>query len=146
MKIVVSVHVSLIIFILLIVSYSLSCNFNHCATCFQSYINITSRSTQNDLHKYQMFLKITHNKTINKEKWNLNIIISLSCWSVTLATGTENLVFVKTENTSGWPYRWVWFIVFTKSPYLLPYIWHRSIFFWLNTCCIMLNSLQENVS
>ena len=37
------------------------------------------------------------------------------------------------------------FIVFIKTPYSLPYIWHRSIFFWLNTRCIMLNSLHEKV-
>ena len=36
-------------------------------------------------------------------------------------------------------------IVFTKNPYLLPYIWHRSIFFWLNTRRVLLNSLHENV-
>ena len=36
------------------------------------------------------------------------------------------------------------FIVFTKNPYLLLYIWHTSIFFWLNTRC-MLNALHENV-
>ena len=35
-----------IIFLLLIVS-SLSCNFNRCAVCFQSFMNIACRSTQN---------------------------------------------------------------------------------------------------
>ena len=48
MKIVVSVYVSpnYIIFLLLIVS-SLSCNFNHYAVCFQSFMNIAFSSTQN---------------------------------------------------------------------------------------------------
>ena len=35
-----------VIFLLLIVS-SLSCNFNRCAVCFQSFMNIACRSTQN---------------------------------------------------------------------------------------------------
>ena len=35
-----------ITFLLLIVS-SLSCNFNRCAVCFQSFMNIACRSTQN---------------------------------------------------------------------------------------------------
>ena len=86
-----------IIFVLLIVS-SLSRNFNHCAACFQSYINIACRSTQNDVHKYQTLLKITHNKTINKEKWNLNIINSLSCWSVTL------LMFISLQDSRDWKF------------------------------------------
>ena len=51
-------------FILLIVS-SLSRNFNRFAACFQSYINIACRSTQNAARTYQTLLKITHNKNIN---------------------------------------------------------------------------------
>ena len=56
-----------IVFILLTVS-SLCRNFNRCAACFQSYINIAGRNTENDVGKYQTLLKITHIKTINKEK------------------------------------------------------------------------------
>ena len=47
MKIVVSVNVSPNYIFLLIVISSLSCNFNRCAVCFQSFMNITCRSTQN---------------------------------------------------------------------------------------------------
>ena len=36
-------------------------------------------------------------------------------------------------------------IVLTKSPLLLPYISHKSRFFWLNSPGIMENSLNENV-
>ena len=57
--------------------------------------------------------------------------------------GTRNLVLVKSENTSGWPKKGDlrnFLIVFTKSPYLLPCISHRSIFFWLNSPCIMVFS------
>ena len=46
MKIVVSVYVSLNYFLLLIVS-SLFCNFNRCAVCFQSLMNIACGSSQN---------------------------------------------------------------------------------------------------
>ena len=36
-------------------------------------------------------------------------------------------------------------IVFTKSPYLLPYIWQRRIFFWLKTRCIFFMKTFDNV-
>ena len=91
--------------ILLIVS-SPSRNFHRCAGCFQSNINIASRNTQNAGRKYHSLLKITHNKIIhglmNKGKQNLNITISLSCWSVN-GKSILNLVPVKSENPSGWP-------------------------------------------
>ena len=94
-----------------------------CTGCFQSYINIACRNTQNSARNYHSLLKITHNKTINSfinnRKWNLNITNSLSCWSVNgnSINRTVNLVLVKSENPSGWPKRWFWefFIVFTKS-------------------------------
>ena len=55
-----------VIFLLLIVS-SLSCNFNHCAVCFQSFMNIAGRSTQNaarikDLLKLHIVMKPLNKK------------------------------------------------------------------------------------
>ena len=124
MKIVVSVHVSPN-YILLIVS-NLFCHFNPCATCFQSYINITCRSTQNDAHKYQTLLKITHNKTINKEKWNLNIInspLTLKRNSINVHLLTRQEIWclskVRTRLACRIGDLGNFFLVFTKSPYLL---------------------------
>ena len=45
-----------------------------------------------------MLLKITHNKTINKEKYNLNMINSLWCWSVTL------LMFTNLQDSRDWKF------------------------------------------
>ena len=70
-----------IIFLLLIVS-SLSCNFNRCAICFQSFMNIAWRSTQNATRiKCFWRLRIVH---------KINIMSRLSRWSVTL------LMFIQT--------------------------------------------------
>ena len=60
-----------IIFLLLIVS-SLSCNFNRCAVCFQSFMNIACRSTQNVV-RIKRFLRLhivikPLNKKINIKK------------------------------------------------------------------------------
>ena len=67
---------------------SLTCNFNRCAVCSQSLMDIACRSTQN----------ATHTK--------INILYSLLCWSVTLlmfiqthaTTPTVNLALVISEN------------------------------------------------
>ena len=83
-----------IIFLLLIVS-SLSCNFNRCAVCFQSFMNIACRSTQNAA-RIKRFLRLhIVIKPLNKK---INIINYLLCWSVTLLIFTANLVLVKSEN------------------------------------------------
>ena len=76
-----------IIFLLLIVS-SLSWNFNRCYVCFQSFINIACRSTQNDVRikrfwRFHIVIKPLHNK--------INMIKSLLCWSVTLLMFTQTL-------------------------------------------------------
>ena len=59
-----------IIFLLLIAS-SLSCNFNRCAVCFQSFMNIACWSTQNAA-RIKRFLRLhivltALNKKINKD-------------------------------------------------------------------------------
>ena len=75
-----------IIFLLLIVS-SLSCNFNRCAVCFQSFMNIACRSTQNAA-RIKRFLRLhIVIKPLNKK---INTINSLLCWGVTL------LMFIQT--------------------------------------------------
>ena len=76
-----------IIFLLLIVHVSsLSCNFNRCAVCFQSFMNIAYRSTQ--IRTYQTLLRLhIVIKPINKK---VNIINSLLCWRVIL------LMFIQT--------------------------------------------------
>ena len=83
-----------IIFLLLIVS-SLSCNFNRCAVCFQSFMNIACRSTQNAA-RIKRFLRLhIVIKPLNKK---ISIINSLLCWRVTLLMFTANLALVKCEN------------------------------------------------
>ena len=75
-----------IIFLLLIVS-SLSCNFNRCAVCFQSFLNIACRSTQNAT-RIKCFLRLhIVIKPLNKK---INVINYILCWSVTL------LMFIQT--------------------------------------------------
>ena len=57
---------------------------------------------------------------------------SVLCLFKHTTAGTGNSVLVKSENTSGWLNKGDlgnFFIVFTKTPYLLPCISHRSIFF-----------------
>ena len=72
-------HRLIFIFLLLIVS-SFSCNFNHCAVCFQSLMNTACRSTQNAA-RIKRFLRLhIVIKALNKK---INIISSLLCWSVT---------------------------------------------------------------
>ena len=76
-----------IIFLLLIFS-SFSCNCNRCAVCFQSFMNIGCRSTQNAA-SIKLFLRLhIVIKVLSKKK--INIINSLLCWSVTL------LMFIQT--------------------------------------------------
>ena len=85
-----------IIFLLLIVISSLSCNFNRCAVCFQSFMNITCRSTQN-ASRIKRFSRLhIVIKPLNEKK--INIINSLLCWGVTLLMFTANLAVVKSEN------------------------------------------------
>ena len=74
------------IFLLLIVS-SFSCNFNHCAVCFQSLMNTACRSTQNAA-RIKRFLRL--HIVINVLNKKINIISSLLRWSVTL------LMFIQT--------------------------------------------------
>ena len=67
------------IFVLLIVS-KLSCNFNRCAVCFQSFMNIACRSTQNAA-RIKRFLRLhivikPLNKKINIINANLVLVKS----------------------------------------------------------------------
>ena len=67
-----------IIFLLLIFG-SLSCNFNRCTVCFQSFSEHRLQSTQNAA-RIKRFKDYTSIKALNKK----NIIVSLLCWSLTL--------------------------------------------------------------
>ena len=91
-----------IIFLLFIAS-SLSCNFNRCAVCFQSFMNIACRSTQNAaLIKPFLRLYIVI-KPLNKTK--INVINSLLCLSVTLSMFIQTLyytVLLKARDGSFW--------------------------------------------
>ena len=99
----------LIIFLLLIVS-SLSCNFNRCAVCFQSFMNIACRSTQNAASNERFLSLHIVIKPLNKKR---NMISSLLCWNVTL------LMFIQTpwQLAIGWPY------CFAKSPRVFRSFW-----------------------
>ena len=105
-KIVVSVNVSpnyiLIIFLLLIAS-SLSCNFHRWAVCFQSFMNIAWRSTQNAA-LIRLFLRLYFViKPLNGTK--INVINSLLCWSVTLLMFIQTLYYtvsLKVHDGSSW--------------------------------------------
>ena len=82
-----------IIFLLLIVS-SLSCNFNRCAVCFQSFMNIACRSTQNAA-RIKRFLRLhIVIKPLNTKKHSKFLL----CWSVTLSMFSANLALVESEN------------------------------------------------
>ena len=76
-----------IIFLLLIVS-SLSCNFNRCADCFQSFSE----------HRSQEYSKC---RALNHFKIKINIINSLLWWSVTLLRFFQT--FSTTRTTKEWP-------------------------------------------
>ena len=107
-----------IIFLLLIVS-SLSCNFNRCAVCFQSFMNIACRSTQNAA-RIKRFLRLhIVIKPLNKK---INTINSLLCWSVTL------LMFIQTLHSLQLAGRYIgdfgnFFSGFAKSPRVLRSFW-----------------------
>ena len=64
-----------IIFLLLIVG-SLSCNFNRCVVCFQSFSE----------HRLQEYSKCRAYQT------RINIILSLLCWSLTLVCSFKHLL------------------------------------------------------
>ena len=73
------------IFVLLIVS-KLSCNFNRCAVCFQSFMNIACRSTQNAA-RIKRFLRLhivikPLNKKINIINANLVLVKSAELLAV----------------------------------------------------------------
>ena len=107
-----------IIFPLLIVS-SLSCNFNRCAVCFQSFMNIACRNTQNAA-RIKRFLRLhIVIKPLNKK---INTINSLLCWSVTL------LMFIQTLHSLQLAGRYIgdfgnFFSGFAKSPRVLRSSW-----------------------
>ena len=108
MKIVVSVNVSAIIFLLLIVS-SLSCNFNSCAVCFQSFMNIACRSTQNAalikrFLRLHIVIKPLHKK-INIYKFFILLKRNSSnVYSNTLAQLALK-IWIMSKARTGWPYR-----------------------------------------
>ena len=82
-----------IIFLLLILS-SLSRNFNRCAVCFQSFMNIACRSTQNAA-RIKRFLRLhIVIKPLNTKKHSKFLL----CWSVTLSMFSANLALVESEN------------------------------------------------
>ena len=81
-------------FLLLIVS-SLSCNFNPCAVCFQSFMNIACGSAQNASPIKRFSRLYIVKKPLNKK---IKVINSLLCWRVTLLMFTANLALVKSEN------------------------------------------------
>ena len=56
------------IIILLLIISSLFCNFNRCAVCFQSLVNIACRSSQNAARI--------------KRFWRLHIVVKPLCWGL----------------------------------------------------------------
>lgn len=90
---------------------SFSCNFNHCAVCFQSFMNTACRSTQNAA-RVKCFSRLhIVIKVLNKK---INIISSVLCWSITLLMFIQTLYYTaRTANLglvkrTGWPCRWFW--------------------------------------
>ena len=69
--------------------------FYRYVVCFQSFMNIARRSTQNTA-RIKRFLRLhIVIKPLNRKLKTTN---SLLCWSVTLLLVTANLAFVKSEN------------------------------------------------
>ena len=144
MKIVVSVKIckfftELYFFYRLLV---VSCNFNRYSVCFQSFMNIACRSTQNSASiKRFLRLRIVI-KPLNKK---INILNSSLYWSVTLlmfiqkliTARTANLALVKSENRLA--VYWVIleiFWSFVKSPRLIV-LNIKWVQFVLNNCEIL---------
>ena len=70
-----------VIFLLLIVS-SLSCNFNHCAVCFQSFMNIACRSTQNAARIKRLLKLHIVIKPLNKKNKHNKFLIMLKRYCI----------------------------------------------------------------
>ena len=95
-------YVHRIIFLLLIVS-SISCNFNSRAVCFQLFMNIACRSTQNAA-RIKRFLRLhIVIKPLIKNRLN-KFFITLKRNSFKISSQIWRLSKVRT----GWPYRWFW--------------------------------------
>ena len=80
-------HRLIFIFLLLIVS-SFSCNFNHCAICFQSLMNTACRSTQNAA-RIKRFLRLhIVIKALNKKNKHNKFFIMLKRNSTNVHSNT----------------------------------------------------------
>ena len=122
-----------IIFLLLIVS-SLSCNFNRCAVCFQSFMNIACRSTQNAAHIKRFWRLHIVIKPLNKNKPD-KFFIMLQSNSLNVHSNTPKLA-------TGWPYRWFWIFLsgFAISPRVVRSFWifnECNLYFRIVKYCIL---------
>ena len=99
-----------IIFLLLIVS-SLSCNFNRCADCFQSF-------SEHRLQEYSKCRALNHFKIKNKHN---KFFIMLERNSVNVHSNTRHSSHYKSENRIGDFGNF--FNGFAKSPRALPSSW-----------------------
>ena len=100
-----------IIFLLLIVS-SLSCNFNRCAVCFQSFSEHRLQKVLKMPRVSNAFEDYRSKKSLNKK---ITIINSLLCWNVTL------LMFIQTRPQLALQ-KWLWKFFFNclaKGPHVL---------------------------
>ena len=125
-----------IIFLLLIVS-SLSCNFNRCAVCFQSFMNIACKSTQNAA-RIKRFLSL---HIVIKQLKKINTINSLLCWkcnSINVHSNTPHLA-------TSWPLYTVgdfgnFLSGFAKSPRVNQSSWilnECNLYFKIVKYCIL---------
>ena len=93
-----------------------SCNFNRCSVCFQSFMNIACRSTQNAA-RIKRFLRLRIViKPLNKK---INRINSSLYWSVTLLMFIQKLITARTAN-----------LVLVKSENRLAVYWVLLEIFW----------------
>ena len=93
---------------------SLSCNFNRCAVCFQSFSEHRCGSTQNAARSLNHLVK-------NKLK---KFFIMLERNSIYVHSNTR-LSARTAKVRTGWPYRWFWkfFNGLAKSPRVLRSSW-----------------------
>ena len=105
-----------IIFLLLIVG-SLSCNFNRCAVCFQSFSEHRLQE-YSKCRAYQTLLRTTH-------RWNLSIKNKHNKFFIMLELNSIHVRSNTRYNSLCWPYRWFWqfFNGLAKSQRVLRSSW-----------------------
>ena len=89
---------------------SQKCNFHRFAVCFQAFINITRRSTQN-AKRIKRFLRlhIVIKPLITNRLYKFFITVKLNSFKI------SSQIWRLSEVRAGWPYRWFWKFFWTVS-------------------------------